>query len=80
MNARFVPRFTLIKTGLRLRQRGTRVALGYAECCCSLPYTFLGAWLESIHNSPEKVDQFFWRFKATALSGHYVLRSSGETG
>jgi len=45
-----------------------------------LPYTLLRSRLESIHDSPEKVDQFFRRFEARVLSGHYVLRSSGETG
>jgi hypothetical protein len=80
MNVRFVTRFTLIKTGVRLRQRGTRVALRCAECLCSLPYILLSSRLELIHDLPEKVDQFFRRFEACVLSGHYVLCSSSETG
>jgi hypothetical protein len=46
----------------------------------SLPYTLCGSWLELVHDSPEKFDQFFRRFKAAVLSRHYVLCSSGETG
>jgi hypothetical protein len=33
-----------------------------------------------IHDSPEKVDQFFRRFEARTFSGHQVLCSPGETG
>jgi hypothetical protein len=44
-----------------------------------MPY-FVPSLLELIHDSPEKVDQFFGRFEARVSSGHYVLRSSGETG
>jgi hypothetical protein len=36
-----VPRFTLIKTSMRLLQRGTGVALRGAECLCSLPFILL---------------------------------------
>jgi hypothetical protein len=75
-----VPRFTLITTGTRLRQHDTRVALPPAELLCSLPCTLLHSRLELIHDSPEKVDQFFRRFEARALSGHQVFCSSSETG
>jgi hypothetical protein len=80
MNVRFVPRLALVKTGARLRQRGSRFALRSAESLCSLPRTLFGSRLELLHDSPEKVDQFFRRFEARVLSGHNVLRSSGETG
>ena len=76
----FVPCFPLIKTSVGLRQRGSRVALRCDEYLCSLPYTLLWSRLELIHDSPEKIDQFFRRFEARVLSGHHVLCSSGETG
>ncbi len=43
MSVRSLLRFPLIKTVVRMCQRGTRGASLCAECLCSLPYTLLGS-------------------------------------